>query len=184
MMNRRQFLKITGMAGADLVSRLLLPESSYGISERKILEQKSEDILLAMMIYGETSGCEPREKIFAGITPFNRLNDGRKYNGEGSLKEVLLHPNQYSCFDNTTKNRENLRRILHPKKEEIKEWHESLIIAKGLLRGEWEYYNFGQTHFYKKSLIRKLKQGKLKIDPNRLQPIDSRGFKHQFYKEI
>ena len=190
--HRRQFCKIGGiyLLGSWITGNPLAFATQAPTSIKEILENDSEETLLARMIFGETGGCTLLEKVYAGKTPFNRLHDGRTYTGKGSLKKVLLHPEQYSCFDSTETNRKNLRRILDlPKKlldssKELKDWKENLIIAKGLIRGDWGNYNFGQTHFYKKHLVPKLKEGKLKIDPKRLEPIYSGGFKHQFYKEI
>ena len=171
------------LVGTGLIGSLAFPSYVFGSSIREILERKPEDVLLAMMIYGETSGCIPLEKLFAGFTPFNRIEAGKSYFGTTSLKNVLLYPKAYNCFDDSEKNKKNLTRILSPNKKD-KEWIESVMITKGILRRDWTNYNQGQTHFYNKKLKKLLEQKKLGINPNKLKPIDSKGFKHQFYREI
>jgi hypothetical protein len=183
-LNRREFMKFAGKSLIVGAGILIFPDYTLAdISTKKELSEFSERDLLAKMIYGETRCCPTKEKVFAGITPFNRLETGLSYFGATSLKDVLLYKGAYNCFDNTEKNKKNLQKILYPDKED-KEWIESIIIAEGLLRNEWNGYNFNQTHFFKKNLIPKLKEGKLRIDPKKLKPIDSEEFKHQFYEEI
>jgi len=134
--NRRQFMKKSILVGTGLIGSLAFPSYVFGSSIREILERKPEDVLLAMMIYGETSGCIPLEKLFAGFTPFNRIEAGKSYFGTTSLKNVLLYPKAYNCFDDSEKNKKNLTRILSPNKKD-KEWIESVMITKGILRRDW-----------------------------------------------
>lgn len=179
---RRQFLKTSLMTGAGVVGNLFFPHLILAATTYIIFNSDSEKTLLARMLYGEGGTCTAEEKIEIGKTPFNRVNDGKLYNGEGCLKKVLLHPKQYNCFDLTEKNKENLERILNPKGTE---WEICNLISKKLLNEELEEYNKGQTHYYMKYLIPLLKAGKLKVDPSKLEPIQSpEYFAHQFYKEL
>jgi len=181
MMNRRQFLKDLAWKSTAVAIGLAIPGYAFGNSDRKILEGDSDKVLLARMILGEATGCSTTEKLYVGFTPLNRLKHGKPYRNDNTLKKVLLHKNQFSCFnDSTKKTAQNLKRIISPTG---KEWYESLTLAEVLLRGEWDTHNFGQTHFYKKDLVEKLEQGKLKINPKKLKPINSENFKHQFYRE-
>lgn len=183
---RKQF--ILGMPG--LVYGLISPTFAFGkesLNLEKIKQkfyQLPEEDLLAKMMLGETSGCNYLEKVYAGWTPFNRMNDKKNYTGKDSLTNVLFHMNQYNCFDFSQRNAENLSRILNPQGNDLKEWEECKEITKELIKGNFRSYNLGQTHFYKKQLVPKLERGELKINPTRLKPIKSNGFKHQFYQEV
>ena len=70
------------------------------------------------MLYGEARGYSFTEKLAIAFSAINRVNDGMKYNGE-TLKEVILAPYQYSCFNNFDV---NFKKVKNPEKYEPKEW--------------------------------------------------------------
>ncbi|MBU2053047.1 MAG: hypothetical protein ABIJ14_00750 [Nanoarchaeota archaeon] len=190
MMNRRT--AITGL-GIYLVGTLLTGNPfAFAGNEKEKLERKvkelynePEDILLAKMIFGEGRDCGMEERVWIGYTPINRITDGKSYTGKGSLNNVLLHPNQYKCFSPTTiKNRKNLRKVLTPKKYEPNKWDECLFIARKIIEGKLDIFNKGQVAYVAKWRLKELKN-----EPEKLSwldgytPINSKRFKHQFYKQ-
>ena len=107
--------------------------------------QDSDDVLLARMLLGETEYCSDTEKIAVAYTAINRINDGKKWNGE-TLKNVILTPYQYSCFNDGMK--EALKEILkNPLKEKSKEFLECLGLAREILAGKYKDPTSGATHY-------------------------------------
>ena len=179
--NRRQFMK---NACLSLAGTLIFPKNVYA-SKPNIFAKYSERELLARMIFGEARNCIFDEKIWIGLTPINRINDGKKYTGQDSIKNILLKPKQYDCFDIRRTNRENYKKIIHPEKYEPKAWEESLFVSTIILNDGLNYPNYRQTHYCKKELIGRLLEGKLKVNPEKIELINSlKKFKHQFYREI
>lgn len=189
--NRRQFLKDLGiiLAGAS-VANFAFPLDSFGAynNPRDFLKSLPNEELLARMIFGEARGCSLDEKVWIGYTPINRMNDKKKYNGEGSLKDVLLYKDQYHCLgpkSEDKKSRDNFRKVLQPEKYEPNLWRESLDIANKIVNGKLKGYNYGQTSFITKDKVSELIKGKLPINPRKIDFIATpRDFKHQFYFEI
>ncbi len=151
------------------------------VSNIKVEEHKkeflkdSEKILLAKMLYGEASIYSPAEKIAIAFTAINRANDGLKYNGEG-LKETILSPYQYSCFN---KNDNNLERVKNAEHHTNRNWKKCLNLAENILNGKYDKYNFGQTHYHKKDM-----KNYPRWKNYMKEKINSRGLAHQFYRGI
>lgn len=101
----------------------------------------SNEVLLARMIYGEARNCSKEEKIEIAYSAINRVNDGKKWNGE-TLREVILKPWQYSCFN---KNDVNYEKLKAPEK---KVFEDCLKVADGVLEGKYSELNLGQTHYF------------------------------------
>jgi spore germination cell wall hydrolase CwlJ-like protein len=148
-----------------------LKEYSGKRIEEENFSNDSEVTILARMLYGEARSVSNSEKISLAFTAINRANDGLKYNGE-SLKEAILAPKQYSCFNKKDSNFEKLKK---PEKDEPKEWKKCLDLAKKILDGEYDKYNFGQTHYHRKGISPTWINGMN-------ERLNSTGFKHQFYK--
>lgn len=206
--SKRQFLKTASL------STILFLNSSFAFC--KILQEESdsyktprnrEDLyyipekdLLARMIFGEARNCPTtEEKIIIGQTALNRINDGKKYNGEGSLKEVLLkrtisrgeYYHQYECFSDTSlKTKRNFYATLNPLKYDSGKWEESKEITKFLLKNEFDHINKRQTIYITKNRIKKWNTRKKhpgwykrSIAIEDISDNEDK-FLHKFYREI
>lgn len=104
----------------------------------------SDEILLARMIFGEARGCSEIERIAVGYTALNRVNDGKKWNGE-TIREVVLKPKQYSCFNERDPNR---AKLMNPMSYEPKVFEDCLAIARNILNGDCSDPAKGATHYF------------------------------------
>ena len=104
----------------------------------------SDEVLLARMIFGEARGCSEIERIAVGYTALNRVNDGKKWNGE-TIREVILKPKQYSCFNESDPNR---AKLMNPMSYEPKVFEDCLDIARNILNGECSDPAKGATHYF------------------------------------
>ena len=163
-----------GIGSCLVVPSLILSRgaeaSTYKADSRESLYRESNEIILARMLFGEGRGVSVGERIAIGFTPINRFKNSEAK----SLAEVILSPKQYSCFNFTPEN-PNLKKVLNPEKYNIKAWEKSLRISEAILEGEYDYVNFGPTHYHRKDI--KPKWVKLMTEK-----LDSKGFVHQFYK--
>ena len=133
----------------------------------------SDEVLLARTLFGETrEKCSKYEKIAVAYTVLNRINDGKKINGE-TLKEVILAKKQYSCFNEGDS---NLKKIKNPEKYNAKEWKKCLNLSKEILKGKYHKHNYGQTHYHRKNIVYPWKE------PMK-EKLLSEGLKHQFYRD-
>jgi len=130
----------------------------------------TDEVLLARMLYGECRSCEDTEKIAVAHTALNRVNDGKRWNGE-TLREVILKPWQYSCFN---KNNPNRKKLMNPNPETFES---CLEIARGVINGAYQDSTNGATHYFNPNVVKpswafKLtKIGKIKNST------------HEFYRE-
>ena len=141
---------------------IIIPKSlNINQSEkRKKLEQKIEDLinyrisnfnedtetrLLARLILGEAEGCSDLEKISVAYTVINRTKSGK------SLKDTILAPYQYSCFN---ENFDSSKFLKNPLKYNPAEFRDSLIIAEGILAGKYKDPTKGATHYYNPNLVK------------------------------
>jgi uncharacterized protein YerC len=153
---------------------------------------------LARMVFGESRGCNGIEQTLIAHTAINRMKDGKKYNGEGSLANVLLDKDskgrpEYRCFNIDSKNpkiKENSRATLDPRQYDPKAWETSLRIAHLTLSGYFEKYNLEQTYYVtKKTIERWKKEGKTNNWFFNATPIDTSSIiadtllSHEFRKE-
>lgn len=178
--SRRQFL------GASLAAAIALSplesladgnsKSKYKTSD---FTKDSEQVLLARMLFGEARDCSELEKVAIAYTVVNRANDGKKWNGE-TIKEAILKPFQYSCFNNSDPNKEKL---MDPEKYDNKSFQECLAVAQKVLNGEYKQRNSGATHYFNPEIVKRPKWadkmhkiGKVKINEEKYS-------KHEFYKE-
>ena len=144
--------------------------------------QDSNEVLLARMLYGETRDCSKEERIEVAFTPINRINDGKKWNGE-NLKEAILkktikkgkETHQYSCFN---KGNVNLEELKNPEKYDAKSFGECLKIASEVLDGKYKEFNKGQTHYFNPELCHPYW-----ADSDKMIFIPTENTKHKFYIE-
>ena len=130
----------------------------------------SDKILLARMIYGEARNCSDEEKIAVAYTVINRANDSKKWNGE-NIKDCILKPWQYSCFN---KNDVNRKKLKNPPKRVFEDY---IKIAEDVLNGKYTELNKGQTHYFNPRVVRPKWADKL----DRIGRI--KNSKHEFYIE-
>jgi len=104
--------------------------------------QDSEEILLARMLLGEAEGCSKEEKIAVAYTAINRIDDNKKWNGE-TLKEVILKPYQYSCFNTNLNNK-----LKNPLTYNSKEFLKCLNLSEEILSNKYKDPTNGATHYY------------------------------------
>jgi len=152
-------------------------------SQRNLVGQKTEtglvgiveddEVLLAKMLFGEARNCSENEKIAIAYTAINRVNDNKKWNGE-TLREVILKPWQYSCFN---ENDVNKKKLMNPNDYNSKAFEECLDISRKVLSGKYEELNNGQTHYFNPKVVYPSWAGKLK----RIGKINNS--KHDFYIE-
>ena len=133
--------------------------------------------LLARMIFGEARNCSETERIAVGYSAINRVNDGKKWNGE-NISEVLLKDWQYSCFNKNDPNREKL---LNPEAYDAKSFYECLEVAEDILSGELEDPTNGATHYFNPKVVKPTWANKLE----KVGKIETENgiSKHEFYIE-
>ncbi len=137
----------------------------------------SEEILLARMIFGEARGCDLEEKIAVGYTAINRAHDGKRWNGE-NVKDAILKPMQYSCFN---KNDPNRGKLMDPLSFEPEEFENCLEVSRNILSGMYPDSSKGATHYFNPRAANPSWKRKLeKIGAIRTQSGLS---KHEFYRE-
>jgi len=131
----------------------------------------SDDVLLARLIFGEARNCSLEERIAVAYTAINRARDGKKWNGE-TIKESILKPYQYSCFN---KNDPNRKKVLDPESYEPHVFYECLEIARKVLKGEYKDPTNGATHYHTRNIRPRWSR--------KLERIERPGWRHIFYRE-
>jgi len=112
---------------------------------------KDEDsVLLARMLLGEATGCSEIEKIAIAFTPINRVEDGDELNGS-TIKDAILTPYQYSCFNSEKKSSLFLK---DPLKYNSGEFLNDLKLAKEVLGGKYKDPTNGATNYYNPMLVK------------------------------
>lgn len=153
----------------------LLMEKVIGLPLTYKVSDFSEDpdqILLARMLLGETEDCSKIEKIAVAYTAINRAKDNKRWNGE-TLREAILKPYQYSCF-----NKEYNQPLKNPMRYNQKEFLNCLKLAEEILAGKYKDPTGGATYYYNPSKIQKPNWAK------RLKRIGKiKNSYHVFYKE-
>jgi len=109
--------------------------------------EDSEELLLARMILGEGESCTKLEKIKIAWTAINRKNLGY----EKTLKEVILAPYQYSCFNSEMYSSTFLKNPLHRNEQEFLA---SLQIARDVLAGKYPDPTKGAVSYYNPRAIK------------------------------
>ena len=129
------------------------------------------------MLFGEARSLykveeDVREPVMIGYTALNRAEKSNYVN----LKEAILAPKQYSCFNPKDV---NYNKIKNPGKNDLNSWKKSLEISKKILNGLFEHLNYGQTHYHRKD-----KKPKWRKSPKMKKIWGQDFFKHYFYKEL
>ena len=120
------------------IDRNLLPHKNYKTEDFK---SDSDEVLLARMIFGECDECSEIEKMSVAWTALNRVKDGKDWNGN-TIREVILEPYQYSCFNNDFNHR-----VKDPISYNADGFFDALRISKGILNGDYGDPTEGSTHF-------------------------------------
>jgi N-acetylmuramoyl-L-alanine amidase len=111
-------------------------------------DNDSREILLARLILGEADECSQLEKIAVAYTVINRVNAS---NGRKSIKEVILAPKQYSCFNKGT---DSLKFLKDPMKYGKKEFLAIINLAEDILSKKYDDPTKGATHYYNPDLVK------------------------------
>lgn len=108
------------------------------------LELDDDTTLLARLIFGEARGETKEFKKTIAYTVLNRTGK-HKWWGH-TLKEVILKPFQYSCFN---KNNPNYEKVLNPlASENLSVWRECMEVAIYVLTHPEEDTSNGATHYH------------------------------------
>lgn len=144
----------------------------------------SDEVLLARLIFGEARNCTANERAAIGYTVVNRMNDGKKYNGEGSVRDVALKANRdkktkklvhlYSCFADSDPNKE---KMIDPERYDPESFYECLNVAQGVLNGSISDPTQGATLYYNPRVCTP------KWDFNKIERVNVANSKHVFYRE-
>jgi hypothetical protein len=106
----------------------------------------SEERLLARLIFGEAEGCSKIEKIAVAYTVLNREKIRNM-----ELKEVILQPFQYSCFNTDFDSSTFLKKPLEHNK---KEFLDCLTIAQKVLGGKYKDPTGGADYYYQPKMVK------------------------------
>lgn len=180
--SRRDFLRNIGIAGAlSLIPNLeaLADENKESKYKTSDFTKDREQVLLARMLFGEARDCSELEKVAIAYTAINRANDGKRYNGE-TLREAILKPHQYSCFNENDKNREKL---MDPEKYEPKAFAECLAVAQKVLQKKYSDPTNGATHYFNPEIVKKPTWADKMKKIGRIKINDKKYSKHEFYRE-
>jgi hypothetical protein len=133
----------------------------------------TEDVLLARMILGEAESCTKLEKIKIAWTALNRLVLGRGIYGK-TLNEVILSPNQYSCF-----NKEMDSHIFLKDPLRHNEYFASYFqLAQEILNGKYPDPTGGAISYYNPDLVKEKPDWAKKMQKVK----EDKGDYHLFYK--
>ena len=175
---RRQFMQgLVALVVGSALPNLTIAEERRKYATTNFVND-SETVLLARMIFGEARSCVDLEKIAVAYTTINRATDGKKWNGE-TVKDAILKPNQYSCFNRGDANR---RKIMDPEKYDAMAFERCLEIAEKVLSGKYDDPTNGATHYFNPKSARPKWAGRMqKI--GKIQVGKNDKSKHEFYKE-
>ena len=112
---------------------------------QKELRTWNEIDLLAGMIYGEARGESLDGQILVGITAVNRATHPDHWNWGENLREVLLKPYQFECFEHPQVNK-----IIQAQKTQTNVWRTLRLLAEGIYLGRFnDYVAVKPTHYHK-----------------------------------
>ena len=112
------------------------------------LQEQPHDILLAMLLFGEARGEPASAKLAVANVVRNRVL-ARRYGGSDWPK-VILHPLQFSCFNEKDVNRIKVVEPLKWARPDV--WGECLEIAQSVLFGTAHDNTQRSTHYFDKSM--------------------------------
>lgn len=140
----------------------------------KPFAEDDDRVLLARMLYGEARNCSDEEKVAIAFSAINRVNDGKSWNGR-TLREVILCPKQYSCFNPDDK---NFQKVTHPYRDDILAWNRCLNLSYDILNRKYSDPTRGATHYHTSAVHPKWAKSKKMISLGRLG-----NSRHKFYRE-
>ena len=108
--------------------------------------EDSDEVLLARLLTGEADECSDIEKIAVAYTAINREKWGM------SLKEAILYPRAYSCFNSEFDSSIFLK---NPLKYDKTEFLNCLKISAEILDGKYKDPTNGATFYYNPNLVKK-----------------------------
>ncbi len=127
------------MTGSRFIQNATLNESLLMPNEAESLTQQNELTLMTMCVYGEARGEEYEGKLAVAQVIMNRVKEGGWYGG--SIKDVVLKPYQFSCFNTWDP---NLKKMFDP----------DLYLWKQCFKAAWNAYSEimndptqGATHY-------------------------------------
>ncbi|PIN80356.1 hypothetical protein COV11_04180 [Candidatus Woesearchaeota archaeon CG10_big_fil_rev_8_21_14_0_10_30_7] len=103
----------------------------------------SDVILLARLLFGESRGENRALKIDIGYSVINRTGSNKWWGN--TLREVILKPVQYSCFNSNDSNYEDIKDPWNSEHESV--WAECILVAKYVLENPNKKTNEA-THYY------------------------------------
>lgn len=159
---------------AQNTNRAIKTNISYKTDD---FRKDSDKVLLARMMFGEARNCSDEEKIAVAYVALNRANDGKDWNGR-TIKEVILKPYQFSCFNSKDPNKEKL---LNPQSYEPRAFDICLQLAEGVLSGKYTDPTKGATHYCNLEVEKPVWRNNMK----QIGKLKTRHglTKHDFYKE-
>jgi len=136
----------------ELLQELINESVKIGKPSYKTLDfsKDTNEVLLARMLFGEARNCSDLEKVAIAYTAINRASDGKKWNGE-TIKESILKPWQYSCFNKDDPNREKL---MNPEKYDAKSFEKCLQISRDVLSEKYKDQTNGATHYFNPDVVK------------------------------
>ncbi len=112
------------------------------------IEEQEDDILLAMLIFGEARGEIKEAKIGVGSVVKNRAEHPGWWGK--TLHDVILKPWQFSSFNYNDPNR---GKLLFPLKHESNEiWDECYLVSNGILNREIADNTQMSDHYFDDSI--------------------------------
>ena len=112
-------------------------------------------ILVARLMMGEMEGLSDTDKAAAAWTALNRVHRAEKYGIETTLKDEILKPYQFSCFNPDDPNIDSYIYLKTPLKHNKEDFLRSLQLSKEFLEGKIEDPTHGATYYYNPSLVKK-----------------------------
>ncbi|MDZ4342113.1 MAG: cell wall hydrolase [Candidatus Binatia bacterium] len=113
--------------------------------------EQPEEILLAMLIFGEARGSKVHDdtRLAVGSVVRNRVLSGKF--GGSIWRGVILRPFQFSCFNANDPNRPKLLEPLEHEKKEV--WESCYRCAALILNGTANDITQRATHYYTGSVV-------------------------------
>jgi N-acetylmuramoyl-L-alanine amidase len=118
--------------------------ASYKVND---FNQDSREVILARMLLGEVENCSQLEKIAVAYTAINRV----KASENKRLKDIILQPRQYSCFN---EDKDSNKFLKDPIKYNKKEFLGDIELAEDILSGKYNDPTEGATHYYNPDLVK------------------------------
>ncbi len=138
-MQLEERIAYTGQAPV-LTSEIYIPFDNFA--------NDSDEVLLARLLYGEARGASREVKYAIANVVLNRAE--RPCWWGRNLREVILAPRQFSCFNPDDVNRHKLADPLRYERREV--WQECYAVAHEVLSTERRDTTRGATHYFDSSI--------------------------------